>query len=36
MPAVMPEKTAPVKTAKVTKKKILNVPFWIGFDLGGT
>lgn len=32
----MPDKNAPVKTAKVTQKKILNVPFWIGFDLGGT
>jgi len=35
----MPAKKAPkkvVEAAKPAKKKILNVPFWIGFDLGGT
>jgi len=32
MPA---QKNAP-KAAKAPKKKILNVPFWIGFDLGDT
>ena len=32
----MPAKKAAPKPAKAPKKKILNVPFWIGFDLGGT
>ncbi|MBK8093649.1 MAG: ROK family protein [Verrucomicrobiaceae bacterium] len=33
----MADKKAPAKAAQaVKKKKVLDVPFWIGFDLGGT
>jgi glucokinase len=35
MPAKKAASKSP-KPAKAPKKKILNVPFWIGFDLGGT